>query len=120
MEEILEKLVLETLINKSDSGNIYAQVSLGFLYWECIKVENNYNKAFEYFKQAAKHNSSALVNLAHFYENGIGVLKDNDKALEYYQLAAEHGNIKAQVGLASLYIDNNTISNIKERMKESF
>lgn len=50
MEEILEKLVLETLINKSDSGNIYAQVSLGFLYWECIKVENNYNKAFEYFK----------------------------------------------------------------------
>ena len=91
-----------------------------FLYWECIKVENNFNKAFEYFQQAAKHNSSALVNLAHFYENGIGVLKDNDKALEYYQLAAEHGNITAQVRLASLYIHNNTISTINENMKESF
>ena len=120
MEEILEKLVLETLINKSDSGNIYAQVSLGFLYWECIKVENNFNKAFEYFKQAAKHNSFALVNLAHFYENGIGVLKDNDKALEYYQLAAENGNITAQVRLARLYFHNITSSNIKEKMKESF
>ena len=52
--------------------------------------EGDYEKAFEYWTQAADlGNIRSLNNLGVLYENGYGVEQDYEKALEYFQLAAD-------------------------------
>lgn len=53
----------------------YAYSELGKYYYSGIFVEQNYEKAFEYFKLANDHKNMAIC-----YSSGKGVEKDNSKA----------------------------------------
>ena len=56
-------------------------------------VPKDYDKAFEYTKEAAELGcENAEHNLGAFYESGIGTSKDFDKALYWYEKAAMHGD----------------------------
>ena len=68
-------------------------LDLGVLYFLGKGVEQNYNKAKEYFELSAKqNNSNALLYLGIIYAEGLGVEQNYNKAKEYYELSANQNN----------------------------
>ena len=67
-------------------------------------VDNDAEKAFEWFSKAAEQGHlSAQFWLGTCYNFGKGVEKDMTKAVEWYQKAAEQGQADAQIQLALCY-----------------
>ena len=70
-----------------------AQSVLGDCYYEGYGVPQSYEKAAEYFQQAAEQGYAyAQYHLGICYENGYGVPQSYAKAAECYQQAAEQGD----------------------------
>jgi len=70
---------------------------LGWCYYNGHGVEQDYEKAVEwYMLAAAQGDALAQNNLGICYENGFGVEQDYGKAIEWYTLAIEQGNALAQ------------------------
>ncbi|WP_163555551.1 tetratricopeptide repeat protein [Helicobacter suis] len=66
--------------------------------------DRDYQKALEYFKQAADMGDAMAYGMLGFmYKNGEGVEKDYQKAIEYYQKAADMGDAMACFNLGSMY-----------------
>jgi TPR repeat protein len=77
---------------------------LGNCYYSGRGVSQDFNKAFEYYQQAAKLNhSDAIYKLGLCYKNGKGVSNDINKAIQYYQQAADLGNQNASNALSRLH-----------------
>ena len=58
---------------------------MGFLYENGLGVEQNSEKAFLLYQQAATDgNVVALKNLARCYSEGIGITRDSAKVIELY------------------------------------
>ncbi|MBQ9991312.1 MAG: sel1 repeat family protein [Lachnospiraceae bacterium] len=95
--------------------NPYAQLALGYLYWNGQGVEEDKEKAQEYFNSAAQNcvegylglasvaykeedyaaaqgNSDAMYSIGIMYHNGEGVSFSYDLAKEWFQKAADAGN----------------------------
>ncbi len=80
-----------------------AQFQLGVKYYAGKGIEQDYNKAFEYFKKSAEAgNVNAQYNLAVMYEDGLGTEKDINKAIKWYKKSAEYENEDAKEALKEL------------------
>ena len=63
-------------------------------------VEQSYEKAVEYYRQAAEQgNATAQCNLGMMYYHGRGVEKSMEMAEKYVRMAAEQGNTAAMAVL---------------------
>ena len=92
------------LLAESEKGDPWVQRTLGVLYEYGWGVENDKEKAVEWYRKAANQDDqTAQSMLAGMLAHGLGTAKDIPKAIEWYQKAAEKGDIKAQVALGSIY-----------------
>jgi TPR repeat protein len=77
----------------------------GVRYLLGLGVEQNNQKAFYYFNQAAHDGDPLAQNeLAFMYGVGKGTRRDYAKALTWYQKAADRGLASAQYNLGILYL----------------
>ncbi len=100
---------LEQSMKLAAQGDVNAQLLLGYSY---LYGENgakvNYDKAFEYYAQAAMQNDSiGLNNLGSLYYSGIGVSRSPAKAAVLFEKAAKLGNAEAAVNLGFMLISGN-------------
>ena len=107
-ETAVEESVLQKLQRMATSGDLNAQMSLGYMYLygdEATKVEPNYKQAFTYYEMAANQNDNiAINNLGSLYYSGIGTARDIVKATQMFSKAAELGNTEAMVNLGFIYL----------------
>ncbi|KAI8481494.1 Protein sel-1 1 [Branchiostoma belcheri] len=92
----------------ADKGDVQAQVGLGQLNYQGGRgVEQNYQRALDYFQQAAAAgNANAMAFLGKMHSEGAGdaVKPDNNTAFQYFKKAAEQGNPVGQSGLGLMYM----------------
>lgn len=101
-----EETFLEKSTRQAREGKLEDQMNLAYMYlYGTNGVQQDFNKAFEFYQMAAKQNDPvALNNLGSLYFNGIGVEKDNKTALALFKKAAELGNDNAATNLAFIYL----------------
>lgn len=101
-----EETFLEKSTRQALEGKLEDQMNLAYMYlYGTNGVQQDFNKAFEFYQMAAKQNDPiALNNLGSLYFNGIGVEKDNRTALTLFQKAADLGNDNAATNLAFIYL----------------
>ena len=78
------------MIKDAESGNLDAQLSLGYIYlYGEGDIKPDYSKAFRYYEMAAAQNDNvAINNLGSLYYSGIGTPADVGKAMEMFDKAA--------------------------------
>ena len=82
----------------------YVQYRIGKMYCYGSGTEQNYQKAFEWFKRSAKQkNKFAQFSLANLYYYGSGVEKDLSQAFLWYQRASSQGQPYAAYSIAQMY-----------------
>lgn len=92
---------LEDLAGNGDVGAIY---ELGQRYFEGIGVEQNVQKAREYFEIAAERGSNGSnYFLGKIYYNGMGVQTNHVKAKEYFEKSAAEKNAFSEYYLGKIY-----------------
>lgn len=90
-------------IKKNQDESIY-NYNLGNKYYFAEGADQDYYKAFQFFKIAADQGHvSAQFNLGIMYKNGEGIQQDDKKAFESYLKAAENGHAGAQNNLGIMY-----------------
>lgn len=93
-------------------NNDKALLGLGRLYARGLGVEQNHNRAINYFKKSANlGNARAYFEIARSYERGRGVPKDIKKAQKWHKLSAHNGYQRANdklndMGLAPIESKN--------------
>lgn len=88
-------------------GNIYA---LGNVYFDGIRVTQNHDQAFQYYKKAAKLGyGMAQYNVGCMYEENESIPQNYTKAVKYLKLAANQGIAVAKLCLGKLYSNGNGI-----------
>ena len=117
-----EANTIEDAIKLADSGNLKAQLFLGYSY---LYGENglkpDYDKAFEYYGKAALQNdATGLNNLGSLYYNGIGVKRNPAKAAILFAKATELGNAEAAVNLGFMLISGNSSAQDKAKALDCF
>lgn len=97
---------IDEIISAANSGNADAQNQLGDAYFDGIRVEQDYAKAFEcYLRAVEQGHGKAQYNVAYAYANGTGTQKNTDEAIKWYGKSADQGVALAQYVLAKLLID---------------
>ncbi|GMQ95955.1 MAG: hypothetical protein BMS9Abin14_437 [Gammaproteobacteria bacterium] len=87
-----------------DTGNKFAQFSLGSLYFEGAGVDKDYAESVRWFQLAADQGyAPAEFNLGNAYKHGNGVEQDDLKAAEWWRKAAEQEFAPAQFNLGTQY-----------------
>lgn len=77
----------------AEQGDAAAQFFLGTMYYNGQGVQQDYQKARQWYeKAAAQGESSAQFCLGLLYENGHGVRQDLATAKEWYGKACDNGN----------------------------
>lgn len=107
---------------QAETGDVNSLLFLGYSY---LYGENgvtvNYDKAFQYYGQAAmKNDNVALNNLGSLYYSGIGIEKDTAKAAILFEKAAALDNAEATVNLAFIYLTGNGIAQDNAKAMELF
>ena len=95
----------EILKIRADDGDAVAQFKLAIKFEEGINIDQNYEKAFKWYKLAAKAGiTDACFKVGYFYDQGIGgVTIDYNQAIRWYSLAFENGHKYASYNLGSIY-----------------
>ncbi len=100
----------KNLTDKARKGVPEAEWEVGAKYDEGVIVNNKLflrpdpQKAFFWYKQAAKHgNSSGQLCLGYCYDIGNGVKQDKNKALHWYKKALRSGEAIAASNIGSIY-----------------
>lgn len=76
----------------------------GEAYYYGVGVEQNYDKALEYYTKAAdKGHDIATFNLGSFYLKGWGVEQNYGKAFEYYKKVSDKGHDVAMTNVGVFY-----------------
>ncbi|MCK5003344.1 MAG: sel1 repeat family protein [Gammaproteobacteria bacterium] len=97
---------LQLLQELAKQGNIKAQGRLGLMYERGIGIQQNYDKAREWYNRAIKSSSGfALARRGFMYERGLGELQNYTQAVNYYHRAIEQGNASAYAHLGFLYFN---------------
>lgn len=115
-EEVLKKIFYFEMA--ADKGNINAMYELGFDLSNLKEIENDYEKAAEYYKQAAYlGDSESMLNLGIMLKDGrLPVdLKESEK---YLKMAIELDNDKAMYTLANMYIDKSKEAEFDDEIDE--
>lgn len=79
---------LKYLNKAKQSGNIYANLPLAFLYYKGEGISKDIPKSFELLQESADTDPVAAFQLARFYLQGINTKVDNEKGVKYLELAA--------------------------------
>lgn len=88
----------------ADSGNKFAQFSLGSLYFEGAGVEKDLPASAKWFRSAAEQGyAPAQFNLGNAYKNGNGVEQNDVEAAAWWRKAAEQEFGPAQFNLGTQY-----------------
>ena len=128
-------MIDKELIEKAESGNVDAIISLGFAYYDREDGEENRGKAFELYTKALEldpNNAKAINNLGNCYNNGVGVEENSEKAmelyrlrrqknpecLEWYQKAFENGDTDAPYDIATIYCEGEIVSQDYQKYTE--
>ena len=91
-------------IDVSVSNEAEEQYQLGVKYNKGINVEQDLEKALEYYEKAANLNhTQAQYTLGTMYAKGYYVHKDIEKAFYWYEKAANQNHPESQYRLAGLY-----------------
>ena len=100
---------LEQSLRLAGEGNVDSQMNLGYMYlYGNNGVEQDFEKAFEYYNMAAQQNNPiALNNVGSLYFNGIGTEKNRVTAIKYFTESAKLGNDNAATNLAFIYLTKN-------------
>ena len=95
-----------------------AQLQLGRFYFRGDGVEQDYEKAYWWFSEAAeKGNRVALTNLGILYAGGYGVKKDLDHAISLLEQTASDNDSQAMLVLGMLYYQELRIKNFDKAFK---
>ena len=80
------------LMVKAENGDAKAQFSLGHAYDFGKGIQQDYEKAAEWYARSAEQGyAKAQYNLGCMYHYGDGVKQDYEKAVEWYTKSAEPG-----------------------------
>ena len=110
---------LLNLIEKKNISDIFFEV--GKLYYEGTQINNDFNKAKEYFEISAKrNNSNAIAYLGIMHQVGQVVEQDYQKAKELYELAAKQNNQYAFCQLGILYYFGHGVDKDYVKAREYF
>ena len=100
-----EKIDVEAVRPKAESGDARAQLELGAAYAKGLGVQESYTEAAKWYRKAADQgNAQAQLALAELYDAGQGVARDSSEAAKWYRKAAEQGLAAAQYDLAAAYV----------------
>lgn len=95
------------LKRSAEQGNAEAQYKLGLMYDIGKEVDQDYQKAFEWYEKSANQGlASSQSRLGSMYRYGKGVDINHAKASEWYWKAYEQGNEEAHYQLGTIYISN--------------
>ena len=108
--------ILKCLINM---GSIEAINRIGVAYYLGEGVEQNYEKAFRWFTEAANQGHTfAQNNLASMYYEGKGVEQNYEEAIKWFTEAANQGDTSAQNNLGVMYENGEGVEqNYEEAIK---
>jgi TPR repeat protein len=99
-----ESSTLEDLIQQAEAGDKNAQFSLGYLYYTGKEVDQDLEKAFEWYSRSAEQGyEQAQSRLGDMYEIGRGVPQNLPAAFIWYRKAAAQGFEWAQFKLGLFY-----------------
>jgi len=91
---------LKRYIKAAETGNVKAQLSLGYMYENGEQADQNTDEAIRWYQMAAEQGDvQAQLALALIYEN----LKDPVTAADWYRQSALKGNADAQQALGYYY-----------------
>ena len=83
---------LDEVSHAAVNGEIEAQTSLGRIYYDGLRVEKDYKRAFKWYIKAVEQMCARAQNgIGLMYANGRGVEKDYAVAVDWCRKAAEHG-----------------------------
>ena len=104
IEENSEIVKLKRL---AEQGNAEAQYKLGLMYDMGKDVDQDYQKAFEWYEKSANQGfASSQSKLGSMYRYGKEVEVNHAKANEWYWKAFEQENEEAHYQLGTIYISN--------------
>ncbi len=124
-EKITRAIILsEAEINyyiSSAQNNPEKLYNIGQLYYDGICVEQNYQKAIEYYEKAAEQGiPEAISILGYMYDVGLGVKQDFEKAKKLYEKAAEQGISGAISNLGYMYENGLGVKQDFEKAKKLY
>ncbi|KAH7036081.1 hypothetical protein BKA57DRAFT_475479 [Linnemannia elongata] len=92
------------IFNRAILGDATAQISIAELYKEGEEVPQDYERAMEWYIQAANQGDpTAQWNIGSLFHHGLGVSKDFLKAMAWYRKAARQGYAGAQYSIARMF-----------------
>ena len=96
---------IKHIFQLADSGDVHAQLGLGWMYQTGYGVKQNYKKALQYFMLAAKQgHPEAQYKLGEMYFHGFGMRQHNFvEARKWCTLAGEQNYTKALFYLGIIY-----------------
>lgn len=94
---------LKYLNMAKESGNLYANLPISFLYYKGEGVKKDLDKSFELLKESSSVDAFAAFQLSRFYFQGINTKVDVEKAMELLEFSGEKNVKEAQELLANIY-----------------
>ena len=93
----------DAFLKLAEKGHVRSQMYVGEAYAQGRGVEQDFEKAIEWYEPAAEHGDrDAQYNLAVCYQKNHAK-QNHDKAVEWYIKLANEGNLKAQSNLGSCF-----------------
>ena len=97
---------IENLTQKAEQGYALAQSVLANFYYNGLGTDQNYKKAYYWFKKSAEQGyAGAQYSLADLYYEGLGTDQNYERAFYWAKKSAEQGFTIAQYSLAGLYYE---------------
>ena len=115
--EIFDLIVAEYK-REIEKGNDDAMLNLGALYYHGHGCEQDFTKAFYYYKMASQcGNQQAQENLGYCYYYGRSVRVDYEKAFHYFALGAFEGRAVSLYKIGDMYKNGYYV---EKNLKEAF
>lgn len=111
----------DKLLADGESGNGRAYTDLGRMYEQGNGVEQDYEKALEYYRLSAEAENPDFKGMRYaglMYRDGSGVTQDAAEAAACFQLAAEAGDVSAAYFLGLLYEEGNGVDKSVDEAKK--
>lgn len=94
---------LKYLNMAKESGNLYANLPISFLYYKGEGVKKDLDRSFELLKESSSIDPFATFQLSRFYFQGINTKVDIEKAINLLEFAGNSDVKEAQELLANIY-----------------
>lgn len=114
--------MMDELIKQAEQGNTEAQFHLGMAYYKGDGIEENHEKAFEWWMKAAEEEACAMCNLGVLYRDGDGVEQDLFNAMHWFGKAYRYGmeEAKNEMNAIRLWIVKECGNTVAEDTSEAY